>query len=89
MTRTRRGKQALHKPGIDGPAAFGGVRSSSLSSDRSACVIRPIALHPSLCSSREDYLSALQRLLELDEDTLGEGQFGFFRGKKPSRDFIR
>jgi len=52
-------------------------------------VIRLIALHPSLLSSREDYLISLQRPLELDADILGEGHFGIFRGKKPDRDFIR
>ncbi|MEA3273835.1 MAG: hypothetical protein U9Q81_00740 [Pseudomonadota bacterium] len=46
-------------------------------------------LHPSLLSSREDYLGSLQRLLELNADILCEGHFGIFRGKKAVRDFIR
>ena len=46
-------------------------------------------LHPSLLSSREDYLVSLQRLLDLDADILCEGHFGVFRGKKAIRNFIR
>ncbi len=46
-------------------------------------------LHPSLLSSREDYLDSLQRLLDLDADILCEGHFGIFRGKEAVRDFIR
>lgn len=60
-------------------------RVSSSSSPRT-CTVR---CTPSLLSNREDYLSSLPRLLELDADILCEGHFGIFRGKEAIGSFIR
>lgn len=46
-------------------------------------------LHPSLLSSREDYLHSLDLLLSLDADILCEGHYGVYTGRKEVAGFIR
>jgi len=46
-------------------------------------------LHPQLLSNRDDYISSLTMLLDLEADILCEGHFGVIRGKKEVRKFIQ
>jgi len=46
-------------------------------------------LHPCLLSNREDYLSSLQRLLDLEADILCEGHYGIYEGKDAVARYIR
>ncbi len=46
-------------------------------------------LHPSLLSNEADYLTSLQRLIDLDADILCEGHYGIFREKPDITRFIR
>ena len=45
-------------------------------------------LHPSLLSSRDDYLVSLNMLMALEADILCEGHYGVIKGKEDVRRFI-
>ena len=45
-------------------------------------------IHPSLLSSRGDYIRSLNLMISLQADILCEGHYGIFRGKKQVADFI-
>jgi glyoxylase-like metal-dependent hydrolase (beta-lactamase superfamily II) len=46
-------------------------------------------LHPALLSSRDDYITSLGMLQNLEADILCEGHFGIIRGKARIREFIQ